>query len=155
MKEVKVLQLVSLWASVGGVDGLGGTISYYLEGSSPDQREFLIEDFIVSGFPQTLADSGGGVVNPYPSVSRVFVAAEEGIGESGIAPVYPSNGEGVLFSRKFVGPLLTLASEVTIGELVAVEVLMGITVRSIKDGEGWGRGGRPMWTSLGQGQWRR
>ena len=82
-----------------------------------------------------MADSGGGVVDPYPSASRVFGAVEEGIGESGIAPVYTSNGEGVLFSHKFVGALLTLASEVAIGELVAVEVLMGATVRSIKDGE--------------------
>ena len=97
-----------------------------------------------------MADSGGGVVDPYPSASRIFGAGEEGIGESGIAPVYPSNGEGVLFSHRFVGPLLTRASEVTIGELVAVEVLMGITGRSIKDGEGGGGGGRrPMWTLLG------
>ena len=88
-----------------------------------------------------MADSGGDVVDPYPPASRVFGAAEEGIGGSGIAPVYPSNGESVLFSHKFVGPLLTLASEVTIGELVAVEVLMGITVRSIEDGEGGGAGG--------------
>ena len=79
----------------------------------------------------------------------MFRATEEGIGESGIASVYPSNGEGVLFSHKFAGPLLPLASEVAIGELVAVEVLMGITVRSIKDGEGGGRGRRPIWTSLG------
>ena len=57
------------------------------------KREFLFEDFIVSAFPQTLADSGGGVVDPYPSASRVFGAAEEGIGESGNASVYPSNGE--------------------------------------------------------------
>ena len=70
---------------------------------------------MVSVFPQTLADSGVGVVDSYPSASRVFGAAEEGIGESGIAPVYPSNGEGVLFSHKFVGPLLTLASEVATG----------------------------------------
>ena len=84
-------------------------------------------------------DSGGGVGAPYPSASRVFGAASEGIGESGVAPVYPSNGEGVLFSHKFVGALLTLASEVAIGELVGVEVLMGTTVRSIKDGEGEAR----------------
>ena len=83
-----------------------------------------------------MADSGGGVVDPYPSASRVFGAAEEGIGESGVAPVYPSNGEGVLLSHKFVGALLTLAGEVATGELVAVEVLMSTTVRSIKDGEG-------------------
>ena len=55
------------------------------------------------------------------------------------APVYPSNGEAVLFSHKFVGALLTLASEVAIGELVAVEVLVGTTVRSFKGGEGEAR----------------
>ena len=114
------------------------TNSNHLEGSSPVKREFLFEDFILSAFPQTLADSGGGVVDPYPSASRVFRAAEEGIGESGIASVYPNNDGGVLFSHKFVGLLLTLASEVAIGDLVAVEVLMGIPVRSIKDGEGGG-----------------
>ena len=86
-----------------------------------------------------MAKSGGSVVDPYLSASRVFGAAEEGIGESGIAPVYPSNGEGVLFSHKFVGALLTLAGEVAIGELVAVEVLTGTTVRSIKDVEGKAR----------------
>ena len=86
-----------------------------------------------------MEDSGGGIVDPYSSASRVFGVAEEGIGESGIAPVYPSNGEGVLFSNKFVGALLTLASEVAIGELIAVEVLMGTTVRSINDGEGKAR----------------
>ena len=86
-----------------------------------------------------MADSGGGVVDPYPSASRVFGAVEESIGESGIASVYPSNGEGVLFSHKFVGALLTLASEVAIGEFIAVEVLMGTTVPSIKDIEGGAR----------------
>ena len=86
-----------------------------------------------------MTDSGGGVVDPYPSASRVFGAVEEGIGESEVAPVYQSNREGVLFSQKFVGALLTLASEVAIGELVAVEILMGTTVRSVKDGEGEAR----------------
>ena len=86
-----------------------------------------------------MADSGARIVDPYPPASRVFGAAEESIGQSGIAPVYPSNGEDVLFSHKFVGALLTLASEVAIGELIAVEVLMGNTVRSIKYGEGKAR----------------
>ena len=102
-----------------------------------------------------MADSGGGVVDPYPSASLVFGAAEESIGESGIASIYPSNSKGVLFSHKFVGPLLTLASEVAIGEWVAVEVLMGITVRSIKDGEGEVAGGVRCGLHCGQGLWRR
>ena len=88
----------------------------------------------MSAFPQTLADSGGGVVGPYPSASRVFGAAEEGIGEGGIAYVYPNNGEGVLFSHK---------------------LLMGITVRSIKDGEGGSAGGVLCGLHWGQGPWRR
>ena len=100
-------------------------------------------------------DSGGGVVDSYPSASRVFGAAEEGIGESGIASVYPSKGEGVLFSHEFAGPLLTLASEVAIGELVAVEVLMGITVRSIQGDERGGAGGVRCGLHWGQGPWRR
>ena len=61
---------------------------------------------------------------------------EKSVGKSGVAPIYPSNGEGVLFSHNFIGALLAFASEVAIGELIAVEVLMGTTVRSIKDGEG-------------------
>ena len=97
-------------AVVRGVGGLGGTNSEYLGGSSPIQREFLFEGFVVGAFPQTLADSGGGVL------------------DRGVAPLYPSDGEGVLFSYKFVRTLLALASKVAVGELVAIEVLMYTTV---------------------------
>ena len=86
-----------------------------------------------------MADSGGGIVDPYPSASRVFGAAEKSIGESGVAPIDPSDGEGVLFSHNFIGALLVFASEVAIGELIAVEALMDTTVRSFKDGEGKAR----------------
>ena len=53
-------------AVVRGVGGLGGTNSEYLGGSSPIQREFLFEGFVVGAFPQPLADSGGGVLDPKP-----------------------------------------------------------------------------------------
>ena len=82
-----------------------------------------------------MADSGGGVVDPNPSASRVLGAAEEGIGEGGVAPTNPSDGEGVLFSHKFVCSLLTLAGKVAIGELVAVKVLVHTAIRSVEDGE--------------------
>ena len=115
-------------AAVRGVGGLGGTNSEYLEGFSPIQREFLFENFVVSAFPQILANSGGGVIDPDPSVGRVLKAAEKGTGEGGVAPIYPSDGESMLFSYKFVRTLLALASKVAIGELVAIEVLMHTTV---------------------------
>ena len=115
-------------AAVRGVGGLGGINSEYLEGSCPIQREFLFENYVVSAFPQTLADSGGGVLDPNPSAGRVLRAAEEGIGEGGVAPIYSSDGEGVLFSYKFVRTLLALASKVAVGESVAIEVLMYTTV---------------------------
>ena len=41
----------------------------------------------------------------------------------------------ILFPYKFIRTLLALASKVAVGELVAIEVLMYTTVRSIKDGE--------------------
>ena len=63
---------------------------------------------MVGTFPQTLADSGGGVIDPNPSAGRILGAAEGGIGEVGVAPIYPSDGEGVLFSYKFVRTLLAL-----------------------------------------------
>ena len=113
-----------------------GPTANILKGPIQFSESFSFSTLLSARFPNPLADSGGGIVDPYPSASRVFGAAAEGIGESGIATVYPSNGEGVLFSHKFVGALLTLACEVAIGELIAVEVLMGTTVRSIKDGEG-------------------
>ena len=81
-------------------------------------------------------DSGGGIVDPYPSASRVFGATGKSIGESGVAPIDPSNGEGVLFALNCIGALLSVAREVAIGELIAIKALMGTTVRSIKDGEG-------------------
>ena len=83
-----------------------------------------------------MADSGSGVVDPYPSASRVFGATEKSIGESGVAPIDPINGKGVLFAQDFIGALLSIASEVAICELIAIEALMGTTVRSIKDDEG-------------------
>ena len=61
--------------------------------------------------------------------------AEEGIGEGGIAPVNPGDGEGVLYSQNFVCSLLTFAGKVAIGELVAVKVLVHTAIRSVEDGE--------------------
>ena len=75
-----------------------------------------------------MADSGGGVLDPNPSAGRVLGAAEEGIGEGGVAPIYPSDGEGVLFSYKFVRTLLALASKDAVGEFAAIEVLMYTTI---------------------------
>ena len=86
-----------------------------------------------------MTDDGGGIVDPYPSASRVFGATEKSIGESGVAPIDPSDGESVLFSHNFIGALLAFASEVAIGELIAVEALMDTAVRSFKDGEGKAR----------------
>ena len=81
-------------------------------------------------------DSGGGIVDPYPSASRVFGATEKSIGESGVAPIDPSNDEGVLFAHNFISASLSVASEVAVGELIAIEALMATTVRSSEDGEG-------------------
>ena len=50
-------------------------------------------------------------------------------------PEQEGKSGAILFSYKFIRTLLALASKVAVGELVATEVLMYTTVRSIKDGE--------------------
>ena len=50
-------------------------------------------------------------------------------------PEQEGKSGAILFSYKFIPTLLALASKVAVGELVAIEVLMYTTVRSIKDGE--------------------
>ena len=83
-----------------------------------------------------MADSGGGIADQYPSASRVFGAIEKSIGDSVVAPIDLSNSEGVLFVHTSIRALLSVAREAAIGELIAIEALMGTTVRSIKDGKG-------------------
>ena len=41
----------------------------------------------------------------------------------------------MLFAHDFIGASLSVASEVATGELIAIEALMGTTVRSLEDGE--------------------
>ena len=64
---------------------------------------------------------------------------EKSNGESGVAPIDPSNGESVLFAHNFIDALLSVAREVAIGELIAIEALVGTTVRAINDCEGEAR----------------
>ena len=52
-----------------------------------------------------------------------------------VPPVYTSDCEGVLFTHELVGTLLPFSCKVAIGEMVAVEALMGSTVEAVEDGE--------------------
>ena len=45
-------------------------------------------------------------------------------------------GEDVLITHELATALLALANKAAIGEIVAVEALMSMTLRSIDDGEG-------------------
>lgn len=81
-----------------GVAGYRGTCSKDLEESSQVQGDFVPEHFVVSTFPQFLTGGDGGIVDLNPCSSQMFGATEEGVRESGIAPVYVSDGDGVLFS---------------------------------------------------------
>ena len=67
-------------------------------------------------------------MDPYPSASHVFGETEKSIGESGVASIDSSDGEGVLFAHDFISALLSVASEVAGGELIAIQALMATTV---------------------------
>ena len=82
-----------------------------------------------------MAYSGSGVVHPYPAASHIFGASKERVRESRVSPVYTSDCEGVLFSHELVGALLPFSGKVAIGEMVAVEALMGSAVGAVENGE--------------------
>ena len=62
-------------------------------------------------------------------------------------PVYTSDCKGVLFAHELVDTLLPFSGKVTIGEVVAVEALMGSAVGTAKTARGR-RGKRPICTLL-------
>ena len=54
-----------------GVDSREGTNRNYLEGPGHIEKEFPLGDFIVSALPRSLTNSGGGLVEPNPSIPSV------------------------------------------------------------------------------------
>ena len=75
-----------------------GPTASILEGPVQYSESFSLRALLSAPFRKPWRDSGGGVLDPNPSAGRVLGAAEEGIGEGGVAPIYPSDGESVLFS---------------------------------------------------------
>ena len=116
--------------SVWLVDHLGGANSDNFKGARPVEREFLLENLVIDAFAHSLAYSGSGVVHPYPVANHIFEASK-----SRLSPVYTSDYEDVLFSHELVGALLTFSGKVAIGEMVAVEALMGSAVGAVENGE--------------------
>ena len=98
-------------------------------------REFLFGSFVIDAFAHSLSYGGSGVVYPYPTASHVFGASKERVREGGVSPVYTSDCESVLFPHELVGALLPFSGKVAIGEMVAVEALMGSAVGAVEDGE--------------------
>ena len=82
---------------------------------------------------------GGGVVYLYPAASHVFGASKERVREGRVSPAYTSDCEGVLFLHELVDALLPFSGKVAVGEMVAVEVLMGSAVGAVEDDEGEAR----------------
>lgn len=99
-------------------------------------RRVSLKNPIVSAFPQPLPDGGGGVVRLNPPTRHVQGATEGEVRGNGVAPIYAGDSEGVLFSHKYVGALLALASSVAVEEPILVEALVSTTVCLIENGKG-------------------
>ena len=121
--------------SVWLVSRWGGANSDTFEGARLVKKEFLFENFVIDAFAHSLSYGGSGVVYPYPAANHVFGASKERVQEGRVSPVYTSDCEGVLFPHELVGALLPFSGKVAIGEMVAVEALMGSDVGAVEDGE--------------------
>ena len=105
------------------------------ERACPVEGEFFFENFAVNVFAQSLSYCGGGVVYSYTITGHVFGTTKKRVREGRVSSVYTSNCEGVLFTHELVGVLSPFSDEVAIGEVVAVEALMGSAVGAVEDGE--------------------
>ena len=106
----------------------GGTNSDNFEGARSVKREFILKNFVIDAFAQSLSDCDGGVVYQYPATGHVFGVAEMRVREGRVSPVYTSDCECVLFTHELVGALLPFSGMVATGEMVAVEALVGSAV---------------------------
>ena len=113
----------------------GGANSDNFKGARPVERDFLLENFVIDALAHSLAYSGSGVVHPYPAASHIFGASKERVRESRVSPVYTSDCEGALLSHELVGALLPFSGKAAIGEMVAVEALIGSAVGAVENGE--------------------
>ena len=138
------------WAECSGRSGAGGTAAAAATGAA-------VEATTGAAVKVTVAAVCCGSVRGATEVAVVNGAWAECSGRSGAGGTAAATGAAVescaswsrraaipeqerksgaiLFSYKFIRTLLALASKVAVGELVAIEVLMYTTVRSIKDGE--------------------
>ena len=111
----------------------GGTHSDVFEGACPVERKLLLKNFVIV---ESLSDDGSGAVGQNPTNGHVFGATEKRVREGRNPPVYTGDCEGVLFAYELLGTLLPFTCKVVIGEVVAVEALIGSTIVAIEDGEG-------------------
>ena len=113
----------------------GGANSDNSEGARPVEREFIFQNFVIDAFAHSLSYSGSDVVYPYPAASHVFGVPKERVREGRVSPVYTSDCESVLFPHELIGALLPFSGKVAIGEMVAVEALIGSAVGAVEGGE--------------------
>ena len=121
--------------SVWLISRWGGVNSDNFKEARPVERDFLFENVVIDAFAHSLSYSGSGVVYPYTVASHIFGASKERVREGRVSRVYTSDCEGVLLSHELVGALLPVSCKVAIGEMVAVEALMGSAVGAVENGE--------------------
>ena len=82
-----------------------------------------------------MSDSSGGVVDPDPSADLPDRFPVECSRKVIVGARQAGNGGCVMIAHEVVGPFLTVAKMVPVGELVPMETLMTANVVPFKDGE--------------------
>ena len=141
------------WAECSGRSGAGGTAAAATGAVVEAATGAAVEAATGAAAKVTAAAVCCGSVRGATEVAVVSGARAECSGRSGAGgtaaaeescaswsrraaiPEQEGKSGAILFSYRFIRTLLALASKAAVGELVAIEVLMYTTVRSIIDGE--------------------
>ena len=90
----------------------------------PIKCKFGLKDLGVRVGLHTLADGGGGVVQPSPTTHDELGRRAQRVGKGGVSAVNAGNGEGMVFTDNVVRSLLPVGGQVAISQVVAGQTLM-------------------------------
>ena len=118
------IEVITEWRAVRGLGRRAGTNRQDFVRALPLKCKFGLEYLGVRVSLHTLADGGSRVVHPCPTTHGEFRCRTQCVGQGGVSAVHARNGEGMVFANNIVPTLLSVCSQVAIGQVVAGQTLV-------------------------------
>ena len=123
-REIQLEEVIAEWRAVRGFGREAGANCQDFVRARPGKRKLGLEYLGVRVSLHALADGGSRVVHPYPTTHDEFWCRTQRVGEGGVSTVNARNGEGMVFANNVVLALLSVCSQVAVGQVVTGQTLV-------------------------------